>query len=222
MWVHSSASVQWTPAPVSDSASAFGPLRPYGCRGFRTLSTRVEYPISSNKSWDYDCSVFRRFSAATRVSVFSSTYTDFRVFANSHGFPCHMDFRVFVSSTSPRRHTEIRVFQKHTESRPARNFVFFATHGILYHTKFRVFVFSPSHEVPSTCLMCGPADDPVHAPLFTLCVTSTLLVGICPSQLPCCRGIGASSASFPSAWASVDSASLNHTSVHRLSPNDFR
>jgi hypothetical protein len=70
-------------------------------------------------------------------------------------------------------------------------------------------------------LSCGPLDDPVHAPLFAPCVTLTLLVGIGPSQPPCCRGAGTSSTSFPSAWASVDSVSLNHTFVHRRSPNDF-
>jgi hypothetical protein len=191
--------VHWTSASVSDSASAFGLLRPYGCRGFWTFSTRVEYPMSSNKSWDYDYSEFRRFSAATRVSVFSLTYTDFRVFANSHGFPCHTDFRVFVSSVYSRRHMKIRVFRKHTEFRSTWNFVFSMTHGSPYHTEFRIFVFSPFHEIPTACLTCGPSDDLIHAPLFALCVTSTLVVGICPSQLPCCRGTGAFSASFLSA-----------------------
>jgi hypothetical protein len=178
--------------------------------------------MSSNRLWCYDYSVFWHFSAATRVSVFSLTYTDFRVFANSHGFSCHTDFRVFVSSASSRRHTEFRVFQKHTEFHSTRNFVFSATHGFPYHTEFCIFVFSPFHGIPTACLSCGPSEDLVHAPLFTLCVTSTLPVGIGPSQLPCCRGASAFSASFSSAWASVDSASLNHTSVHRLSPNNFR
>jgi hypothetical protein len=187
VWVHSSASLHWTPALVSDSASAFDLLRSYGCRGFWTFSTRVEYPMSLNKSWGYDCSVFRRFTAATRVSVFSLTYTYFRVFANSHGFPCHTDFRVFVSSTSSRRHTEFRVFRKLTEFRSTRNFVFSATHGFPNRTEFRIFVFSPSHGIPTAWLTCGPSDDLVHA-LFALCVTSNLLVGICSSQLPCCRG----------------------------------
>jgi hypothetical protein len=194
--------------------------------------------MSSNKSWGYDCSVFRRLSAATRVSVFSLAYTDFRAFAGSHGFPCHTDFRIFVSLASSRRHTEIRVLQNHTAFRSIRNFVFSGTHGIPYRTDFRVFVFSashgipyhtafrisvfsPSHEVPTACLSCGPPDDLEHAAPFAPCVASTLLVGICPSQLPCCRGAGASSAPFPSAWASVDSACLNHTFVHRHSPNDF-
>jgi hypothetical protein len=57
-------------------------------------------------------------------------------------------------------------------------------------------VFSPSQEIPTACLTCGPSDDLVHTPLFIPCVSSTLLVGICPSQLPCCCGAGASSASF--------------------------
>jgi hypothetical protein len=155
--------------------------------------------MSSNKSWDYDCSVFRRFSAATRISVFLLTHMDFRVFANSHGFPCHTDFHVFVSSASSRRHTEFCVFRKHTEFRSTRNFVFSATHSFPYHTEFRIFVLSPSHGIPTTCLTCGPSYDLAHAPLFALCVTSTLLVGICPSRLPCCCGADASSASFSSA-----------------------
>jgi hypothetical protein len=83
-------------------------------------------------------------------------------------------------------------------------------------------VFSGFHGTLSACLTCGPSEDLVHAPPFALCVTSTLLVGICPSQIPCCRGAGASSASFSSAWVLVDSVSLNHTFVLRLSPNDFR
>jgi hypothetical protein len=116
------------------------------------------------------------------------------VFSWTHGIPYHTDFHVFM---------------------------FLASHGIPYHTAFRVSAFSPSHEVPTACLSCDPSDDPVHAPLFPPCVTSTLLVGIGPSPPPCCRGAGASSASFPSAWASVDSAFLNHTFVHRRSPNDF-
>jgi hypothetical protein len=130
--------MHWTPAPVSDFASAFGLVRPYGCRGFRMFSTRVVYPMSSNKLWDYDCLVFRRLSATTRVSVFSLTYTDLRVFANSHGFLCHTDSRVFVSLASSRRHTEFRVFRKHMESRSTRNFVFSATHSSPYHTEFRI------------------------------------------------------------------------------------
>jgi hypothetical protein len=160
---------------------------------------------------------------------------NFGVFQPPHGFPCFRwltRISVFSPTHTAFRVTRISVFSC-LQRLPAdtRNFVFSGNtrnsipHGISCfrrHTVLRIFVFSPFHDIPTSCLTCGPSDDLVHAPLFALCVTSTLLVGIYPSQLPCCRGTGAFSTSFSSAWALVDSASLNHTSIHRLSPNDFR
>jgi hypothetical protein len=172
------------------------------------LSTRVEYPMSLNRSWDYDCSVVRGFSAATRVSVFLLTYTDFSVFANSHGFSCHTDFRLFVSSASSRRHTEFRVFG---DTR------FSVSHGVPY---LRVFAFLRnsncifnvwSFERPRTCSSVRPLRN-IDPPGRNLPFSASLLSR---------RWRIASSTSFLSAWASVRSASPNHTSVHRLSPNDF-
>jgi hypothetical protein len=188
VWVHSSASLHWTPAPVSDSTSAFGLLRSYGCRGFQTFSTRVEYPMSSNKSRSLDCSVFLHFSVETRNFVFSpphgiSYHTEFRIFGFLATFHDHTEFRVFGVSASFRRHTEFHSFRRFG--------VFPSTHGIPYLSELRRFpadirnfVFSPFHGTPSACLMCGHSDDLVHAPPFALSITSTLLVGICPSQLP--------------------------------------
>jgi hypothetical protein len=127
------------------------------------------------------------------ISAFFSRDTGFRVFIGSHGFsclcqftrlsvshgfPCFRVFGVFPPTHGNSCFSESHGLPFHTEFRV---FVFSASHGILYHTDFRVSVFSPSHEVPTACLSCGPSDDPVHAPLFAPCVTSTLLVGIGPS-----------------------------------------
>jgi hypothetical protein len=75
-------------------------------------------------------------------------------------------------------------------------------------------------------LFCVPEFSGIPAE-SDFCVASTLLVGsvrsLGPSQLPCCRGADASSASFWSAWVSVDSACRNqpHYPI-RLSPIGFR
>jgi hypothetical protein len=149
VWVHSSASVHWTPTPVSDSASAFGFLRSHGCRGFQTFPTRVEYPMSSNKLRSSEYSVFLRFSVETQNFVFSPPHKIpyFRVFGDfprSHGFSCFRGFShfppthriscfrrlstdtrnsvAFAASTSSRRHTEFRSFRRFG--------VFPPTHGI--------------------------------------------------------------------------------------------
>jgi hypothetical protein len=137
------------------------------------------------------------------ISAFFSRHTGFRVFVGSHGFSCFCQFtRLPVSHGFPC----FRVFGVTGDS---------VLHGF---PCLRVFALPRS----SNCMfVVWSFGQPVHALLFALCVTSTLLVGIGPSHPPCCRGAVAYSASFPSSWASVDSASLNHTFVHRRSPNDF-
>jgi hypothetical protein len=157
------------------------------------------------------------------ISASFSRHTGFRFFVGSHGFSCFLRFtRLSVFSCLPVDTRKFVFFGTHGTPyhRVFRGFVFLASHGFPYYTAYRVSVFLPFHESLTASLSCGPSDDPVHALLFAPCVTSTLLVGICPSQPSCCRGAGASSASLPSAWALADSASLNHTCVHWRSPND--